>query len=212
LCRRYKEKSTVPKHQIDCQGQSQKKLPRTNKTQSETKLPEETKSPEKEKLIPLKKATPKKLKSPSEKKHIRLTEKALKKQVAELTKQILRYRKKSPKKTRIKYVNSVSGHRDVAAQYVKDWERKIVCAMHLNYPESAKSKKPLRLAMSVGINTDGSIYSIRIDRTSGIQLVDAAMKRSVRQSAPFPALPKVLLEEFDVLMIKSFWTFWDESF
>lgn len=65
--------------------------------------------------------------------------------------------------------------------------------------------------MNVGINADGSIYSIRITKSSGITALDDAAKRIVRLSAPFAALPADLLKELDVLAIPRVWKFSDES-
>jgi protein TonB len=95
---------------------------------------------------------------------------------------------------------------------MKDWENKVERTGNLNYPDVAKKKGfSGTLTMDVGIKADGSIYSIRITKSSGNKALDDAAKRIVRLSAPFAALPKELLKELDVLVIPRVWKFSDES-
>ena len=67
------------------------------------------------------------------------------------------------------------------------------------------------LVTDVGINADGSIYSIRITKSSGNQALDDAAKRLIKLGAPYAALPKELLQELDILVITRVWKFSDES-
>lgn len=142
----------------------------------------------------------------------KLTAEALQSQIAQLGEQI-RNNQQSAQDTKIKFVNSVSTHKYLAAQYVKDWEDKVERTGNLNYPEAARSKKGAAqmLTMDVGINADGSIYSIRIARSSGNPALDEAAKRIVKLSAPFAALPTELLQELSVLVITRVWKFSDET-
>ncbi|NOR79296.1 MAG: TonB family protein [Methyloprofundus sp.] len=136
---------------------------------------------------------------------------ALRRQVSELGAKI-RYQRPSSDQNRIKFVNSVSAHKYLASQYITDWQRKIEGMGNLNYP--AIAKRPgfsSSLTMDVGIKPDGSIYSIRIRKSSGYPALDDAAERIVRLSAPFPPLPKILLQELDVLVITRVWKFSDKS-
>lgn len=136
---------------------------------------------------------------------------ALHQQISELGAKI-RYQKPSSDQSRIKFVNSVSAHKYLASQYITDWQRKIESMGNLNYPAIAKrSGFSGFLTMDVGIKPDGNIYSVRIRKSSGYPALDDAAKRIVRLSAPFPPLPKVLLQEVDVLVITRVWKFSDES-
>jgi protein TonB len=114
--------------------------------------------------------------------------------------------------TKIKFIDSVSAHKYVAAQYMKDWEDKVERTGNLNYPEvAAKKNFSGTLTMDVGIRADGSIYSIRINQSSGNPELDDAAKRIVRMSSPFAPLPADLLKELDILVITRVWKFSDES-
>jgi periplasmic protein TonB len=144
-------------------------------------------------------------------KHPQLTAESLQQQIAQLGAEI-RQSQPSADQAKIKFVDSVSAHKYVAAQYMKDWERKVERTGNLNYPEAATKKNfSGTLTMDVGINFDGSIYSIRISRSSGNPALDEAAKNIVRMSAPFAPLPLELHKELDVLVITRVWKFSDES-
>ena len=140
-----------------------------------------------------------------------LTQEALRQQIAQYVTEI-RQRPPNAEESRIKFIDSVSTHKYIAAQYMKDWESKVERTGNLNYPEAAAKKNFYgTLTMDVGIKADGSVYSIRITRSSGNPALDEAAKKIVRLSAPFAALPLDLRKELDVLVITRVWKFSDES-
>jgi protein TonB len=141
----------------------------------------------------------------------RLSAETLEQQIAQLGEQI-RTSQKSAEDSKVKFVNSVSTHKYLAAQYVKDWEDKVERTGNLNYPEAARQSGHSQiLTMDVGISADGSIYSMRITRSSGNSTLDEAAKRIVSMSAPFAELPQELLKELNVLVITRVWKFSDET-
>lgn len=153
----------------------------------------------------------KKVDKNSEKTTPKLSMASLQAQVAELGEKI-RYQQPSSEKNRIKFVNSVSAHKYLASQYITDWQRKIESMGNLNYPSIAKRAGFTQsLIMDVGIKPDGTIYSLRIRKSSGYPALDKAAKRIVRLSEPFPVLPKALLEELDILVITRVWKFTDKT-
>lgn len=140
-----------------------------------------------------------------------LSAESLQQQIAQLGEQI-RNSQQSSQDTKIKFVNSVSTHKYLAAQYVKDWEDKVERTGNLNYPEAARKKgESQTLTLDVGINADGSIYSMRVVKSSGNPALDEAAKRIVKMSAPFAELPAELLKEVNVLVITRVWKFSDET-
>ena len=179
--------------------------------------PEENKPKEAQKIITQEKAE-KKVVAASKtevvnqpEKHPQITAESLHQQLAQLGAEI-RQSQPSAEQTKIKFVDSVSAHKYVAAQYMKDWESKVERTGNLNYPEVATKKNFSGiLTMDVGINADGGIYSIRINKSSGNPALDEAAKNIVRMSAPFPPLPLDLRKELDVLVITRVWKFSDES-
>ncbi len=141
----------------------------------------------------------------------KLTADLLQQQIAQLGAEI-RQSQPSAEQAKIKFVDAVSTHKYVAAQYMKDWESKVERMGNLNYPEVALKKNFSGiLTMDVAVNSDGGIYSIRIVKSSGNLELDEAAKKIVRMSAPFAPLPVDLRKEVDVLVITRVWKFSDES-
>lgn len=135
----------------------------------------------------------------------------LDKQIAQLGAKI-QYLKESSEKTNIKSVNMISTHKYPAAEYVKDWERKVERIGNLNYPEiNGKQDFTGTLSMDVGVRYDGVIYDIKIVKSSGIPELDKAAERIVNMSAPFAPLPESIIKELDVLRIRRVWSFSDEG-
>lgn len=205
-----KQKPTPPKQQIPKQGEGKEKATKKAEAPKMAHAPRKivsTTAKSEPKTVLVEKDD----KKPAPKKKQQLSAEALQKQIAELGAQI-RKRQISSDSSRIKYVNSVSTHKYIAAQYMKDWQQKVERTGNLNYPEVARKRNfSGKLTMDVGIKPDGTIHSIRITRSSGIKALDDAAKRIVRMSAPFPPLPKDLLKELDILVITRVWKFTDES-
>ncbi|MEY2666562.1 MAG: hypothetical protein RLZZ384_733 [Pseudomonadota bacterium] len=141
----------------------------------------------------------------------RLSPELLQQQISQLGSDI-RQQTMQANSQRVKFIDSVSASKYVAAQYLKDFETKVERTGNMNYPEVAIQKDfSGTLTMDVGIKADGSVYSIRINQSSGNPALDEAAKKIVRMSAPFPALPADLLKELDVLIITRVWRFSDQS-
>ena len=205
------KKPEPPAQKLPSQGNSQAK-------QIKKSAPEENKPKVPQKIITQEKAE-KKVVTASKtaavnhqpENHPQLTAESLQQQIAQLGTEI-RQSKPSAEQTKIKFIDAVSAHKYVAAQYMKDWESKVERTGNLNYPEAATKKNfSGTLTMDVGVNADGSIYSIRISRSSGNPALDEAAKKIVRMSAPFAPLPLELRKELDVLVITRVWKFSDES-
>ena len=196
---------------IPSQGNSDNKPPslRKNQIKSRPKAKQKliTRKQAKQKIAITKKQTP-----PSIVERPKFSAESLQQQIAQLGAKIRHSQQQPSEKTKIKFLNSVSTHKYVAAQYVKDWEQKIEKVGNLNYPRAAGRKRLSgSLTTDVGINPNGSIYSIRIAKSSGKQLLDDAAIRIIRLSAPFAPIPKEILQQLDVLVITRVWRFSDET-
>ncbi|MGZ4995190.1 MAG: TonB family protein [Methylobacter sp.] len=203
-------KPEPPPQQMPSQGNNQPKQVKKN-------VPEHKEPKAEKKLITQLKAEKKIITSSKPdtehaiEKRPQLTAEMLQQQIAQLGTEI-RLSQQGAEQAKIKFVDSVSAHKYVAAQYMKDWEDKVERTGNLNYPEvAAKKNFSGTLTMDVGIKADGSIYSIRINQSSGNPELDEAAKRIVRMSAPFAPLPIELQKELDVLVITRVWKFSDES-
>lgn len=210
------QKPEPPAQKLPSQGHSQakaikKSAPEEQMAKPVPKAPKVITQQKAEKLIASVKAKPVETKEHVTEQRPQLSMDTLRQQISELGTEI-RQREQSADQTKIKFVNAVSAHKYVAAQYMKDWEGRVERIGNLNYPEEAIKKGfSATLLMDVGIKRDGSIYSIRVTRSSGNPALDEAAKRIVRMSAPFAPLPADLLKELDVLVIPRVWKFSDES-
>ena len=204
-----KSKPEPPKQKLPSQGTEPNKQPQKKQLAQPKAAPKKmiaTVKPAEQKTAPAE--TPQQT---NKEEAPQLTAEALQQQIAQLGEQIRRQHQ-SADLSKIKHVSAVSTHKAVAAQYMRDWELKVEKTGNLNYPEVARKKNFFgTLTMEVGINADGSVYSIRIKQSSGNSALDDAAKRIVQISGPFPPLPKDLLKELDVLVITRVWKFSDES-
>ncbi len=94
------------------------------------------------------------------------------------------------------------------ARYVEDWRLKIERVGNLNYPEAARQLKLYgNLLLTVSIRADGSVEGVRVERSSGQKVLDAAAVKIVEMSAPFAPLPPDIRRDTDILHITRTWTF-----
>ena len=140
-----------------------------------------------------------------------LSPEMLSQQISQLGVSIRRHQASS--QSEIKFANSLpSTHKALASEYIRSWTEKVTRTGNMNYPEIARQNHfSGSLNMDVGINHDGSVYSIRINKSSGIKALDDAAKRIVQLGAPYAPLPKQLREELKVLIITRIWQFSDEA-
>lgn len=93
------------------------------------------------------------------------------------------------------------------AQYEEDWRNKVERVGTLNYPAEARGKLYGNLRLEVTIRPDGNVESIRLDRSSGLKLLDDAAFRIVRMAAPYGAFPFDIRKDTDLLVITRTWFF-----
>lgn len=94
------------------------------------------------------------------------------------------------------------------ASYMSAWVAKVERVGNLNYPLELREKKLHgNLVLSVGIYPDGSIETIEVKRSSGIDAVDKAAVAIVTLAAPYAPLPDNIREQVDILHITRTWRF-----
>jgi len=108
---------------------------------------------------------------------------------------------------RTKYISAQTKEYKYAT-YMESWRKKVEKIGNLNFPEEAK-RRNLKgsLMLDVAINTDGTIRSIKVRRSSGHKILDDAAMRIVHLAAPFAPLSAAILKETDVLHITRTWKF-----
>jgi len=94
------------------------------------------------------------------------------------------------------------------ANYLEVWCRKVERVGNLNYPKEAKRRKLYGgLTLQVALRADGSVERVRVLRSSGFDLLDAAAIRIVKLAAPFSPFPPAIRAETDMLDITRTWQF-----
>jgi protein TonB len=92
-------------------------------------------------------------------------------------------------------------------QYLAAFRRKIACSSLKHYPEAARDKTYGDLIITVSVLADGSFEKARIDRSSGLKVLDDGALDIARQAAPFAPFPPEIRRDFDALDITRTWTF-----
>ena len=127
--------------------------------------------------------------------------------MAKLQPGIQRDRESKSKLPRRKWISANTRQYEYAA-YMQAWVAKVERVGNLNYPEEVRRLKLTGdLVMTVGINPDGSVESIDIQRSSGLPQLDQAATRIVRLAGPYSPLPEHIHQSVDVLHITRTWRF-----
>lgn len=96
----------------------------------------------------------------------------------------------------------------VYAEYVDQWRQKIERIGTANFPAEARARQEFgTVLVTVAIRADGSVEKIEIDRSSGSDVLDEAVRRIVELSTPYQAFPPKVQQETDVLHITRTWSF-----
>jgi protein TonB len=127
--------------------------------------------------------------------------------MARLQPGIQRDRESKSKLPKRKWISANTREYEFAA-YMQAWVAKVERVGNLNYPEEIRRLMLVGdLVMTVGINLDGSVESIDIQRSSGYPRLDQAAIRIVRLAGPYSPLPEHINATVDVLHITRTWRF-----
>ena len=126
-----------------------------------------------------------------------------------LNAEINRFWKNYQKQPRVKYLTARTKEYKYAV-YEEAWAAKVERIGNINYPEGArKHKLSGYLRMAVALNSDGTIRSKKILKSSGHKLLDDAAMRIVDIASPFAPFPANIRAQHDVLYIIRTWRFND---
>lgn len=138
----------------------------------------------------------------------KFTPEMLAQQISEVSTELTDLMARQISTKKVAYVNTINAHKYQAAAYEKSWQDKVQRIGNMNYPEAARNGKLSgSLELSVGINTDGSLYRVDILRSSGHKELDEAAINIVKLAAPYAKLPEGVRDEVDILFIKRRWIF-----
>lgn len=128
--------------------------------------------------------------------------------VASLQAQLDLRRESYAKRPRRYTMTSASTKQDADALYLDNWRKRIESIGNLNYPDQARAAGIYgTLRLMVSINPDGTVNDIRILRSSGETVLDAAAVRIVQLAAPYDPFPAEMRARVDILEIIRTWQF-----
>jgi protein TonB len=94
------------------------------------------------------------------------------------------------------------------ASYMSSWVSKVERVGNLNYPYELRQRKLHGdLILTVGIQQNGTVESIDVQRSSGVQEIDLAAINIVQMAAPYAPLPGNITDRVDILYITRTWRF-----
>lgn len=132
-------------------------------------------------------------------------------EIARLSAEIRQKQQAYAQMPREKYITA-NTRESLYAAYQDAWRQKVERIGNLNYPDQAKQQNLSgSLLLDVAINPDGSLKSIRVERSSGHKVLDDGAIRIVKMAAPFAPLPAEIRKEVDVLHITRIWQFHDDN-
>lgn len=103
---------------------------------------------------------------------------------------------------------TASTKKAIEASYLSEWVRRIERIGNLNYPQNArKNNINGALRLNVTINKQGNVLKIKVSKSSGNSILDAAAKRIVKLAEPFKPFSKELLKSADQIVIIRTWEF-----
>ncbi|HHX81808.1 MAG TPA: energy transducer TonB [Pseudomonadaceae bacterium] len=129
-------------------------------------------------------------------------------EIASLQAQLDLHRQAYAKRPRRYTLTSASTKQDADALYLDSWRKRIEAVGNSNYPQEASASGTYgSLRLMVALDPDGSVRDMRVLRSSGEQVLDAAAMRIVQLAAPFDPFPGELRARVDVLEIIRTWQF-----
>ncbi|MEJ8567065.1 energy transducer TonB [Elongatibacter sediminis] len=127
--------------------------------------------------------------------------------MASLQPEVSRHRQWQSKLPRRKVISANTKEYEFAS-YMSAWVAKVERVGNLNYPLELRERNLHGdLVLSVGIQADGSIESIKVMRSSGLPEIDRAAENIVLLAAPYAPLPDNITDQVDILHITRTWRF-----
>ncbi len=135
----------------------------------------------------------------------------LQRESAHLNAEISRSWQKYEKLPRQKYIDARTLKYKYAA-YKEAWCAKVERIGNLNYPSKAIQRNISgSVVLDVAIRADGSLYRVKVLRSSGYKVLDDAAVRIARLAAPYAPFPPNIRATTDILHIIRTWQFTNSS-
>lgn len=128
-------------------------------------------------------------------------------EVARLEAELAAEREAYAKRPRRKFITANTREYEFAA-YMQAWVQKVERIGTLNFPEQARQQNLSgSLVLSVAINADGTVESIKVLHPSEYPVLDKAAIHIVELAGPYSPFPDNIKEKVDILHITRTWRF-----
>jgi len=129
-------------------------------------------------------------------------------EIASMQAKLDRQRQSYARRPRIHRLTSLATKSASDAEYLHHWRERIEQIGNKNYPEAARSAEIFgSLRLMVSLNPNGTVYEMKVLKSSGHKVLDDAALRIVRLAAPFPPFPPEISKSVDRLEIIRTWRF-----
>ncbi len=128
-------------------------------------------------------------------------------EIASLEAQLREKRQSFAKRPRKRQLTAVSTKAARDAEYLDAWRTKIETLGNINYPKLNIQNLFGDLRLLVSVNSNGTIHSIKVLKSSGYKRLDDAAIKVVRLAAPFEPFPDEIRKDTDILEIIRTWRF-----
>lgn len=127
--------------------------------------------------------------------------------ISSLLRNIEQREKLIARRPKTRYISaSTQEYRD--ALYLDSWRKKIEYYGNKFYPEQAKTRNLSgEVLMLVAIKANGQIAKIKIEKSSGIKILDEAAVQTVHLAAPFEPFSAEMRKDTDILEVIRTWRF-----
>ena len=92
-------------------------------------------------------------------------------------------------------------------QYAEAWARKIQFNTVVETIRDVVKRPHTPSMVTVAVRSDGSVEAVTFVVSSGVAEIDEAIRRIVESQRPYPAFPRALARDFDVIEIRRTWFF-----
>lgn len=106
-----------------------------------------------------------------------------------------------------KYFDGPHTNSHEAALYVQQWRSSVEDWGNQHYPEEARGKLYGDVVITVEIDSAGRALAIRVEKSSGHEILDRAAIDSIKRSAPFGKFTSSMKNSMDVLVLTRTWSY-----
>ncbi len=129
-------------------------------------------------------------------------------EIASLEAELKEQKQLYSKRPRKRQLSATSTKRVSDAAHLYSWHQKVQRIGNLNYPAKARQKHIYgNVRLMVAVNSDGSLYEIRLLKSSGSHILDESAINTVKLAAPFAPFPDDIGKDTDILEIIRTWQY-----